>query len=163
MDGGLAMEWTQSTPLTGDLWQEIWLQVLPVSLDTFRAWEGEPYPTEPAVITVQTPIIDGQPGTALLNVTCGEEGVTTPFLQVFDIVGARRVLLQAYPSGACELFVNGRLAQRTVPRTPRSWPDSVRIALGGRTYRTDILIGEFRVWEGVAAPTGSIPGRRPNG
>ena len=99
MDPGLGIEWIQSAPLTGNLWQEIWVHALTLGLDDFLTWDGEPYPTDPAVITAQTPIIVGQPGPPYLNVTCRDDYVTDPFLEVFDISAPRHVLLQAYPFG----------------------------------------------------------------
>ena len=122
-----------------------------MDLDAFSTGPGEPYYTESAALVAQTPIDLGQPGVPHVVLACSRESVTVPFTSAFNTTAFERVLLQAYPSGGCDMFVNGRLVARARPRGPQPWPDSVRIAVGGRSYRADILIGEFRVWQGIVA------------
>jgi hypothetical protein len=134
---------------------------LPLGSDAFNTGNGEPYNATPTAIAAQTRLIMGQPGGARLVTNCSGLTVDIPFEPGFNTPAFRRYLLQAYPSGGCDLFVDGRHVTRSRPPGPQAWPDSVRIAAGGRTYRTDLLIGEFRVWQGIVAPPDTASGRRP--
>jgi hypothetical protein len=102
---------------------------------------------------VQSPILTER--VPSLYFDCGFDGTELAFDRFLTRTGFDRVLLQAYPSGGCDLFVNALLVARSRPPRPRPWPDSVRIAVGGRTYRTDMLIGTFRITRGIVAPAAS--------
>jgi DNA-binding SARP family transcriptional activator len=146
---GLAVEWTQSTPLTGDFWQEIWISALPAELDEFVEGPGDPFPLNRALLSAQTPLLDSH-AAPIANFGCsGVSNFFRPFDETFRRNAEDHVLVQAYPSGGCDLYVNGTLRARLRPEGKRPWTDSVRIALGGRSHRADILISGLQVTEGI--------------
>jgi len=154
MNGGLALEWTQSTPLTGGVWEEVWIAAMPARPEEFHERPGDPFPLNRASLSAQTPIM--LPTAPFANIGCTSSGYSITWTEPFDGVLSRtspdHLRLQAYPSGGCDFFVNGVLRARLRPAGVRPWPDSVRIAVGGRSQSADILIGDFKIWQGVTRP-----------
>jgi hypothetical protein len=154
MNEGLAIEWTQSTPLTGGVWEEVWIAALSARLEEFHERQGDPFPLNRAGLTAQTPIM--LPTTPHANIGCTSGDAVTwtePFDGVLSRTSPDHLRLQAYPTGGCDFLVNGVLRARLRPAGVRPWPDSVRIAVGGRSQGADILIGDFKIWQGIARPT----------
>jgi DNA-binding SARP family transcriptional activator len=149
---GLALEWSQQAPLTGDQWQEVWVDLLDLSLDQFRAGSGEPYVgARSAGLGIRSPILNYQPPYPALSLNCrGPETRPVPFASAFPGSGWHDVAVQIYPTGGCSLIVDGRLVNRGLS-IDRGWPPDIalRLAIGGRSHRTRILMDDIRVWSGV--------------
>jgi hypothetical protein len=56
---GLAVEWKQPTPLTGDFWQKVWVNLLDADLDEIHQGPGEP--STDIVFGATIPILNDQP------------------------------------------------------------------------------------------------------
>jgi hypothetical protein len=151
---GLAIQWLQRTPLTGDFWQEIWVNVTDLELQDFRQGDGTPFDHERSIANVSTPILNYQPPIPQASIGCRRHGKWFSFEDAFSRTEWHSVELQIYPSGGCDLRVDGALVGRIVPAEPVALPDSVRIVFGGRSHNADILIGELSVWEGIVVPGG---------
>ena len=148
---GLAIEWWQSSPLTGDFWQEIWTDLTDAPLDAFHAGPGVAWYSTIAVASARTPLLERQPPSPIVGLRCAGLGdPQLPFGDVFQ-PGAQwqHVILQLYPSGGCDLAVNGTIVQRVRPAGVHHWPARLRLAVGGRSNNTDMLIGRVRVWQGM--------------
>ena len=149
------MEWTQRTPLTGDNWQEIWINLLPYSLDQIRIDDGEPFPVgREAFLHLAIPILVETPPVPLVFGTCGSASISEmPFDSVLSRSRWHRVAVQIFPSGGCDLRVDGELVARARSNVVESFPSSLRLAIGGRSVGADMLIGEVSVYEGIRYPS----------
>lgn len=147
---GLTIEWRQSTPLTGDLWQEVWIHLSTGPLEEFRVSAGPPYPEKNSPIHINSPILVSTPPIAMLSVQCG--GGLNPLQDYPPGLRTRtwhEFAFQLRADGRCELFVDGILSETTRTSAAFAWDRPLHLMLGGRTHRTDILLGDVRVWQGV--------------
>lgn len=147
---GLTIEWRQSTPLTGDLWQEVWIHLSTGPLEEFRVSAGPPYPEKNSPIHINSPILVSTPPIAMLSVQCG--GGLSPLQDYPSGLRTRtwhEFAFQLRADGRCELFVDGILSETTRTSAAFAWDRPLHLMLGGRTHRTDILLGDVRVWQGV--------------
>ena len=96
---------------------------------------------------------EGQPPRATAVAQCRRMSQTVPFT---DLVAPARqwhhAVLQIHASGGCDFFVNGRHVMRVRPRGLHPWPARLRVASGGRSRDTDMLIGRSRLAWRPSAP-----------
>jgi len=151
---GLALEWTQRTPLTGDYWQEIWINLLSMPLEEIGTDEGEPFKIPPETpLHLGIPIQLDSPARPTVFGICGSARTPEiPFDSILTRTGWHRIAVQLFPSGGCDLYVDGALVARGRPDEPESWPEQLRLAIGGRSVGADVLIGEVSVHRGVRFP-----------
>jgi hypothetical protein len=84
-----------------------------------------------------------RPSTAYLMGSIEEVPVPEP-----DRIGEWRLhTLQVHPDGVIEWIIDGR--RHASISTDQQVPDSVQVAIGGRTVDTDVEHGPVRVWEGL--------------
>ena len=159
---GFTVEWRQSTPLTGELWQEVWLEFSLGPLDAFVEQPGEPYPVRATRIQVAAPILHFQPPVPKLTLMCGGWERNEGYPDHLTRGDWHAFALQVHPDGRCELFIDGRLSV-TVDGDPGSAFDQpLYFWVGGRSVRTDVLLDDLALWRGlrwVAGREGEAIGR----
>ncbi len=147
---GITLEWRQSTPLTGTFWQEIWVDLVNAPIDSFSTGRGEPYRSRGDDIAIRTPQQFYQPPVSKLWVVCGDSrGPESLYPNDFQDQRWRHFVFQIHANGQCELIVDGRVI--VAPNLTRA-PDLKvprRLALGGRTHQTQILVDDVHLWRGI--------------
>jgi DNA-binding SARP family transcriptional activator len=150
---GLAVEVRVSTPITITQWQRVGVALVDAS-DTgaYRDARGRnaiplsehsmvgcaiAYPTEARPLDAPAIQANTAGMTKELRLTDGS----------LYSGSWRTLLVQLLPDGRCGVALDGKLLG-TIDGGPREWAP-LRVRIAGNTYRTDILVGEVRVYQGV--------------
>lgn len=149
LSDGITLEWTQSTPLTGEFWQEVWLEFSLGPLEAFRAEPGVPYPETSMRLQVAAPILYYQPPVPKLTLLCGlaSETIET-YPPPLAEGGWHAFVFQFQPERGCALFIDGRLFLSLAAAPFDTEPDYF-FWLGGRSVRTSVLLDDVRLWRGL--------------
>jgi DNA-binding SARP family transcriptional activator len=138
---GITLEWRQRTPLTGDLWQEVWIDFSTLPVDSFAITNREPYPVQG--FQIRTPVLMYQPPEAVLVNSCGSHA--GPFPQHLTDGRWHSFVFQLHPDHTCEFIIDGVRVDKG--RSNLSRVKRHRLVLGGRTHKTQILLDDIRLSE----------------
>lgn len=141
---GITLEWRQQTPLTGDYWQEIWIDLTPFPTDSFKVGPGEPYPPA-SHVGIRTPLIMHQPPVPALVTGCN--GHVVPYPTRLQDRTWHHLVYQVHPDRSCEFIVDGVVVDRGVSALSRT--GRTRLVIGGRSYNTDVLIDDVVLYNGL--------------
>lgn len=150
---GMTLEWLQHTPLTGDYWQEIWIDMSMRKANEFHAGLGDPIPARAiGNISVRTPIDVYQPPVPMLSSECRSNAAwseSPKYDRQFWNRKWHHVIYQLHPDGRCELAIDGRLLIAHPSSGAVNFDVPYALAIGGRTWNTDILLDNIQMWRGI--------------
>lgn len=149
LSGGFTVEWRQSTPLTGEFWQEVWLEFSKGPLEAFVPNPGAPYPHRETRVQVAAPILHAQPPVPKLTLMCGGWEHTQDYPDDLGRGGWHGFVLQVHGDGRCELFIDRRLTLTVDPGVPAPFDGPLYFWVGGRSVRTDVLMDDLALWRGL--------------
>lgn len=147
---GITLEWRQKTPITGLYWQEVWIDFKDAPADSFRAGDGDPFPIRDTRISVRAPIPVLHATNPMLGASCETSGDWDgKYPQRLRDAKWHDFVFQLHLDGRCELIVDGELlVSHSTPRFVDS-KKTYTMSIGGRTYKTDILVDDIRLWRGI--------------
>ncbi|MGQ0812951.1 MAG: hypothetical protein ACT4O1_00605 [Gemmatimonadota bacterium] len=151
--GGITFEWRQKTPITGLYWQEIWIDFTEAAAESFVTGEGDPFPGTPARITIRAPIPVYHPTNPKLQASCETDFRTWNEMENYPVrlqdSTWHDFAFQLHPDGRCELIVDGQIIVSHATPLFVDPQKQYSLSVGGRTYKTDILIDDIRLWRGI--------------
>ena len=159
--GGITLEWRQSTPLTGSYWQEVWIDLKEATPNDFRAGKGDPFPRVPAAVEIRAPIPVYHPRNPKLYAACQTDNRGWSDIENYperlSDSNWHNFVFQLHADGRCELFIDGSLFVAHDQPRPINPNKRYVLSVGGRSYKTDILIDDVSFWHGIRwarTPTG---------
>ncbi|MFQ6046730.1 MAG: AAA family ATPase [Gemmatimonadales bacterium] len=148
---GITVEYWARVPLSGPLWQEVWVGLYGAPADSFHLRPGNPGPSDARVgLLAILPNLDisedGLWATIILRPGVRATGRRLP--DDFDVRRWHRYKLVVYPFGEVRWFANGVELMPPID-TDLGEADGLTLTVGGRSANTLVIVDDVTVWEGV--------------